>query len=303
MMNFSEKATSFLDHCRSAISLSKHTLRAYTADLRDAEIFFTIKEEDREITKDDLRQYIRYMREERALKESSIKRRLATLKLLFRWLREEQMIPTNPFSDLNERIRLPRRLPRTLDRSHTSLLQKAVSSSVDQQSDFDALCRKTAIQLLFETGIRVGELSNVSLDDLSLADQSLKIHGKGNRQRIVYILSPSLQRSLKHYLGKRKKISTENSKLFITGTGLELTPPRVRKSLKELALNAGIERHVTPHMLRHTRATRWLESGLDIRYVQKLLGHHSISTTEIYTHVSDQGLLEALLRTLGGGKR
>lgn len=301
-MHFSEKTSNFLAHCHSAISLSKHTLRAYTSDLKDAGSFFETRVPNAEVAKDDLRQYIRYLREERALKESSIKRRLATLKLLFRWLFEEEIIASNPFSGLNERIRLPRRLPRALDRSHTALLQKAVSTA-DLRSNFDVLCRKTAIQLLLETGIRVGELSNVSLDDLSLADQSLTIHGKGNRQRLVYILSPALQRSLKQYISKRKKIYTDSIRLFVTGTGLEFTPPRVRKSLKEIASNAGIERHVTPHMLRHTRATRWLESGLDIRHVQKLLGHHSISTTEIYTHVSDRGLLEALLRTTGGRMR
>lgn len=299
-MHFSDAATHFLTHCRSAISLSKHTLRAYTSDLKDAENFFTSGIPVTCITKQELRQYIRHLREERLLKESSIKRRLATLKLLFRWLLEEENISANPFSSLNERIRLPRQLPRTLDRAHTALLQKAVSSP-GQQAGFDALCQKTAIQLLLETGIRVGELSNILLDDLSLANRSLVIHGKGNRQRIVYILAPTLLHTLKNYLGKREQIHTDNIRLFITGTGLELTPPRLRKSLREIAANAGISRHVTPHMLRHTRATRWLESGLDIRHVQKLLGHHSISTTEIYTHVSDQGLLEALLRA-GVGK-
>lgn len=203
-MHFSDNTSSFLAHCRSAISLSKHTLRAYTADLKDAGNFFKTKAPNPAVTKDDLRQYIRYLREERALKESSIKRRLATLKLLFRWLCEEEILDSNPFSGLNERIRLPRRLPRTLDRSHTALLQKAVSTT-DQRSNFDVLCQKTAIQLLLETGIRVGELSSVSLDDLSLADRSLKIQGKGNRQRIVFILSPALQRSLKQYLSKRKR--------------------------------------------------------------------------------------------------
>lgn len=297
-MHFSEKASSFLAHCRSAISLSKHTFRAYASDLNDARNFFETTAPNVEITKEHLRQYIRYSREERDLKESSIKRRLATLKLLFRWLCEENIITSNPFFGLNERIRLPRRLPRTLDHSHTALLQKAVTLP-EQQPDFDVLCRKTAIHLLMETGIRVGELSNISLDDLSLSDQSLMIHGKGNRQRIVYILSSVLQRMMKQYLSKRKKISANSTRLFVTGSGLDLTPPRVRKSLKEISLSAGIERHVTPHMLRHTCATRWIESGLDIRYVQKLLGHHSISTTEIYTHVSDQGLLAALIRTMG----
>ena len=294
-MNFPEQTAAFLTHCGSAISLSKHTLRAYASDLKDAGAFFMRKGRQDAIAKDDIRQYIRHMREERALKESTIKRRLASLKLLFRWLCEEEAITSNPFTGLNERIRLPRQLPRTLDRSHTALLHRAVSRPSGAH-DFDAFSRRTAIQLLLETGIRVGELSNILVDDLSLADHVLRIRGKGNRQRIVYILAAPLRHALQRYLEQRQKVQATGARLFITANGHSLTPPRLRQSLREIATTAGIQRRVTPHMLRHTRATRWLEAGLDIRHVQKLLGHHSISTTEIYTHVSDQGLLEALRR-------
>lgn len=298
-MNLQDACESFLSHCRSAISLSEHTLRAYTFDLKDFQNHAKRETDLSSLDKENLRQFIRHLREERGLKETTIKRRIACLKLLFHWVKQEGMIADNPFDNLHERIRLPKRLPRALERCHIASLRKAIALSCGR-CNFDELSRKTAIHLLLDTGIRVGELASARIDDLSLSDRCLKIHGKGNRQRLVYLLSAPLYRRLDHYLGKRQKINTQNSKLFVTGAGLDLTPQRVRASLHQLASSAGINKTLTPHMLRHTCATQWLEAGLDIRYVQKLLGHQSISTTEIYTHVSDQGLREALLRSMGG---
>lgn len=298
-MVVSDACEKFLGHCHSAVNLSEHTRRAYGGDLRDMERFFGPDKPVAAIAKDDLRQYIRHLREARRLKETSIKRRIACTKLLFRWLLEEGIVPGNPFDTLNERIRLPKRLPRALDRADAALLRKAIGPQAGD-NDFDTLSRRTAIHLLLDTGMRVGELAAIAIDDISLADRSLTVHGKGNRQRLVYLLSKPLYRSLEGYLSRRSRIPTSSGKLFITAAGLDMTPQRLRASLHDISVNAGISKRVTPHMLRHTCATQWLEAGLDIRYVQKLLGHQSISTTEIYTHVSDLGLREALLRVAGG---
>lgn len=301
-MVVSKACARFLNHCRSAMSLSEHTLKAYGSDLKDIEKHFGPRKKIAAITKEELRQYIGHLRDQRKFMETSIKRRVACMKLLFRWALQESSITVNPFDTLNERIRLPKRLPRALDRCHVNLLRKAIAPAIRSDS-FDAMCRKTAIQVLLDTGIRVGELANIQIEDLSLPDRCIMVHGKGNRQRLVYLLAAPLYRSLDRYLTRRQQIGVHSGKLFVTETGLDLTPQRVRESLHDMAETAGIERHLTPHMLRHTCATQWLEAGLDIRYVQKLLGHQSISTTEIYTHVSDQGLREALLRTTGGQLR
>lgn len=287
----------FLRHCQSVINLSDHTVRAYRSDLKDIEKHFAPRKNMASIKREDLREYIRYLREQLHLKEASIKRRLACTKLLFKWCLNESVISSNPFDMLNERIRLPRRLPRALSRMDAASLRKAVTA-LSRSDNHDTLCKKTAVQLLLDTGIRVGELASISINDLSLSDQCMKIHGKGNRQRLVYLLLPSLHRAIARYLSLRQKIDTTSDRLFVTKEGKELTPPKVRLSLKEISVRAGIVRHITPHMLRHTCATHWLEAGLDIRFVQKLLGHQSISTTEIYTHVSDQGLREALARAM-----
>lgn len=301
-MTLTEARTKFLRHCESAISLSHHTLRAYCSDLDDSQKYLGVGKKISSIEKDHLRQYIRHLREQRQFKETTIKRRLASLKLLFKWATQEEFIKVNPFDSLNERIRLPKRLPRGLDRVDQAMLRKAVAIKA-HTDDFDAVRDKTAIHLLLETGIRVGELVAIHLNDLSLANGCLVINGKGNRQRLVYLLQKPLFKKIEQYLVRRSSVPTCSESLFVNANGRAILPSNLRAALRTMAKSAGVSRHVTPHMLRHTCATQWLEAGLDIRHVQKLLGHQSISTTEIYTHVSDQGLREALIRAAGGKAR
>jgi len=301
-MTLTEVQKRFLRHCESAVSLSPHTIKAYRSDIDDFQIYLGMRKKIEVINKNNFRQYILHLREPRNFKESTIKRRLASLKLMFKWAVQEEILEINPFDSLNERIRLPKRLPRALDRGDRLSLRKAVAirSRID---DFDTIWAKTAIHLLLDTGIRVGELVAINIRDLSLTDSCLVIQGKGNRQRLVYLLQKPLFRKIEQYLAWRISLSTCNEKLFVTTDGRTVSPPKIREVLRGISKEAGISKRVTPHMLRHTCATQWLEAGLDIRYVQKLLGHQSISTTEIYTHVSDQGLREALSRATGVGKR
>lgn len=294
-MTLSDARKKFLKHCESALSLSSHTFRAYSSDLDDAQRYFGVRKRISAVEKDQIRQYIRHLREERNLKETTIKRRLACLKLLFKWTMHEEIIKANPFDSLNERIRLPKRLPRALDRMDRCKLHKAIMAGHGTDS-FERARDKAAICLMLDTGIRIGELTAIDLSDLSLGGNCLVINGKGNRQRLVYLLQKPLRRMIGQYLTRRRSVATTTDKLFIQSNGKAIQAPYMRIVLREIAKTANLSRHVTPHMLRHTCATHWLETGLDIRYVQKLLGHHSISTTEIYTHVSDQGLREALIR-------
>lgn len=301
-MTLTEACDQFLKYCESAISLSPHTMRAYSSDLDDTQRYFGVRKKIASVERDHLRQYIRHLREERSFKETTIKRRLASMKLLFKWASAEEFIKANPFDSLNERIRLPKRLPRALDRRDQAALRKALVIQ-DRSDDFDAIRNKTIIHLLLDTGIRVGELVAIKLSDLLLANDCLVINGKGNRQRLVYLLKKPLYRKVEQYLASRKVLPDAGEKLFVSASGGAVQTPHVRVALRAMAEKAGVSRHVTPHMLRHTCATQWLEDGLDIRFVQKLLGHQSISTTEIYTHVSDQGLREALARVEGGLER
>lgn len=284
----------FLRHSQYVMNLSGHTLRAYESDLRK----FLQQSPDwkkiSQISKEDLRGYLRYLRAQ-TYKEASIKRYIATLKAVFCWAYREEIISSNPFDSLDERIRIPKRLPRALDKGCSETLRKTIDTK-NLQNQFDHMSQKTAIHVLLGTGIRVGELSNIKLGDISLSDRCLVIQGKGNRQRLVYFLSKRLYEAIASYLQIRGSVKTNTVNLFITSRGGVLTPEKIRTALHRITAEAGISRRITPHMLRHTCATHWLEAGLDIRYVQKLLGHQSISTTEIYTHVSDYGLRTALSR-------
>jgi integrase/recombinase XerD len=302
-MIISDASDKFLNHCKTTSNLSTHTIRAYKSDLKGAESFLGAKVRLTKISKDDLRSYIQYMREKLNHRESSIKRRIACLKLLFKWAMQEEVIVSNPFEKLNERIKLAKSLPRVLDRNHVQLLRKRIQVNAIHEDDFATRCSKAAVQILLETGMRVGELTSIRINDVSLSDRRIKVSGKGNRQRIVYFLSSDIYQTIQQLLTSRKKFSSTSENLFVTETGRSVKPHDVRRWLSDIANSAGIDRRITPHMLRHTCATVWLESGLDIRFVQRLLGHHSISTTEIYTHVSDQSLLEALTRINWGKKR
>jgi integrase/recombinase XerD len=294
-MLFTNAVDKFIKHCQSVMNLSDHTLRAYISDLKKAESFWASKRKIEGIGKEDLRNYIYHQREQCQSKEASIKRRIASLKLLFKWAYREGAIKSNPFDDLHEKIRLPGRLPKALDRRDSLRLKSAICT-IRKNDDIDTACKKIAMYLLLETGIRVSELTNIYIADVSISDHSIKIRGKGNRQRLVYFLSDDLSLSIQNYLKKRLALELDSNNLLVIQNGRNVTPPKIRLWLKTIAESVDINQRVTPHILRHTCATHWLESGLDIRYVQKLLGHHSISTTEIYTHVSDQGLRNALLR-------
>jgi len=217
-MLLKEASKRFLTHCKSVTTLSEHTLRAYEGDLNDCHQFFGARRRLDLIQKEHLRRYIQHLRNERRLKETTTKRRMATLKLLFKWAALEQLLPDNPFATLNEKIRLPKRLPRALDRGDQESLRRAMMMS-RHASDFDTIRSRTAIHLLIETGIRVGELVAINRSDISMTDACVLIHGKGNRQRLAYLPQQPLQRKLTQYLDRRDDVIASNDRLFVASDG------------------------------------------------------------------------------------
>lgn len=301
---FTFKAASeqFLLRCQSIVNHSQHTIRAYRCDLRNATQHFGATRRIGTIDREALRSYIGQLRDVQKLKETSIRRRIACLKVFFRWAVDESLLGSSPFDTLKERIRLPKRLPRTLNHAEIALLRKALGPSRSRKTKEDIRDR-AIVHVLLDTGVRVGELTSIQLEDLSLPDSCIRVRGKGNRQRLVYLLYLPLFQALQAYVTRARPTTGYDDSLFLRSDGHAFTTNEIRRVLREFADRAGIQRRVTPHMLRHTCATQWLELGLDTRYVQKLLGHQSISTTEIYTHVSDQGLRGALVRTMAVGSR
>lgn len=287
----------FLDHCRIAKSLAPNTLRAYSSDLAHATRTFGVDADVLAIDREHVRDYVRQMLDRDRRTEATAKRRVATLKIFFKWLEREEVVPLSVFKRLDLCIRLPRRLPRALDAADMRKLLRHVEGRNDQSPGlYEQRLMHFVVVALFTTGVRISELVSLHMAQVSVVDGALHVRGKGNRERRVFLPGREAQRVLSQFIRARHKVHGASHPLLLTEHGEPVTAAYVRQRLRRLARRAGIERRVTPHMLRHTAATQLLEAGVDIRFVQRLLGHSSIATTQIYTQVRDGALKDKLAR-------
>jgi integrase/recombinase XerD len=157
-------------------------------------------------------------------------------------------------------------------------------------SEYRALRNLALVDLLFATGLRVGEVSALNVPDFFAREAVFRVKGKGGRDRLAVVVDEETLRIQRKYLQVRARIETRSPALFLNSSGMRLTTQGIANVIKQLRAEAGIERHVTPHMLRHTVATLLLRNGVDIRIVQEFLGHASIATTQRYTHVTKEHL-------------
>ena len=292
-MDFLTLKQGFLDHCRSK-GLSVHSLKAYRQDLDDYALWLRRAGRMDAFTKEAISEWVLAL-QERQMAPASIKRRIACLKVMCRWLEDEEVIESSPFHRMRLSIRLPRQLPKNIKREELkALFAAARRASSEGPKRMTWLTIRLGLELMFTTGVRVSELCAIELDDIDFTEGSITIRGKGNRERRVYFVDDGMSRFVKAYVKSRSKSGTKSRYLLINAWGAPVSPDFIRRQLKKLAEMADIHRNITPHMLRHTAATELLENGVDIRFVQKLLGHSSISTTEIYTHVSDSSLRSAI---------
>jgi len=306
-MRLEEASSRFVAYCKAAKHLSVHTLRAYAGDLRDFARFAgsatAVGACDREL----LQAYARRSFDERALSAPTVKRRLACLRVFFKWLAAERLVPSSPFRDLEFRIHLPRRLPRVLSRDEMGRLFAAATDHAsrlarsrqrrdasDSSEPFERLTALVALEILYATGVRVGELVSLSVADLNLADGAVTVTGKGSRERRVYLPSPALVTLLRRYLRELSARTSDSRALLVTRRGVRASTQHIRVLLRDSVRRARIAGRVTPHMLRHTAATHLLENGVDLRFVQRLLGHESIVTTQRYAQVTDSALKERI---------
>jgi integrase/recombinase XerD len=313
-----EACDAFLAHCRLAKNLAGNTLRAYAVDLAEFRAFAGADTALAQCDRTLLRAFLKHLFEARGLKETSVKRRMACLKVMFRWLETEEVLEISPFHRLNVRIRLPKRLPRALSSGEVQALlaEAAARAGLRPGGRYDAsgvasaggpagiadLTLLVAIELMVTTGVRVGELTAIGERDVDVADRTVRITGKGNRERKVFLVDDGIAALVAGYLAARARLPVWTDRLLVTAGGGPADAQSLRKALRTLAEAAGLNRPVTPHMLRHTAATLLLEAGVDIRFVQRLLGHQSISTTEIYTAVSDVQLKNAVVGARGRRK-
>jgi integrase/recombinase XerD len=286
----------FLDYCLVVRNLSPRTIDVYDADLLDFRRFagdLPIGGADRDV----IHGYVRSLFD-RELAVATIRRRVSALRGFFTWTEEQGHAP-NPFHRIRLRLQPPRLLPRSLTAVETRQLLDAARVSVEREGGhrLDTALMHFVVVALFTTGIRLGEILAVQRDDVDAHTGAIKVFGKGSRERYVYMVGPEALGVLRAYLTRRRKVRTPNESLLVTEDGGSFNAAMLRRRLRTLGRRARIHRRLTPHMLRHTAATQLLEAGVDIRLVQRLLGHASIASTEVYTHVSDRFLRDVLART------
>lgn len=293
-MNLGKQTARFLDYCAVERQLSENTREAYRHDLADFRKWLPVHKE-MGITTDTLREYLENMTAARGLSAGTVRRRIACLRSFFRYLEDEQNL-ANPFTGWRLKLPRRRRLPRALSRGEAGQLLSSPQLAGTGLRQKPTHFVRTELRLMVATGIRVGELCSLWTNDVWQDGSALRIRGKGARDRLVYVADPKLRGELSQLASLRHQLLGNPGPLFVNRRGAILRPHSVRSRLRVTAGQAGIKRRVTPHMLRHTAATLLIENGADIRIVQKLLGHSTIATTEIYTHVSDELLRITLER-------
>lgn len=278
--------------------LSPHTIRAYDGDIAVFERHLGPRALVEQIDTDALLGFVESQRAA-GLASKSIRRRASGLRGFCSWLLSGRFLSVDPWAgvalSLGRSRNLPRPVPTSdLDRLFTSLCE-AAGVDRDRVSDV-ALARPReattllAVALMVATGLRVSEVVSVRHCDVDLLGRNLRVMGKGLRERQVFLTNDWIASLAGAYLTTRSALGVDHDWLLFNCHRAPLTPAAMRSRLLKAGSDAGLGHRVTPHMLRHTAATQLIEAGVDIRYVQRLLGHASLSTTELYTHVSDHAL-------------
>lgn len=270
----------YLYACLYQRMLDPKTIKAYRIDLTQ---FINYENGSLGFNTDGIKRYIAFMNQK--YKPRTVKRKIASLRALASWMEEEGILTDNPFLRMRIRIREPEELPRTIPlRVLEQMLGKAyLELRLDGENAL--VLRDVAImEMLFATGIRVSELCGLMTQDIDLVDGIVRIYGKGAKERLVQLTNTEVITVLRQYMKKYRP--NEKGKFFVNSQGTGISDQTVRRMLRKYTKKVGISTRITPHMFRHTLATLLLEEDVDIRYIQQLLGHSSILTTQIYTHVS-----------------
>ena len=240
-----------------------------------------------EVTIELVRSYLNLQKKQRSLAPASLKIEVVAMRNFFRFLKQENLVQ----EDISQRLDLPklfRYLPETLSEEDVSALL-----GVAWEEEPLSLRNKAILEVFYASGVRVGELTGIRLEFLDLSEKTIRVIGKGDKERLVLIGQAAVD-AVKVYLEKGRPHLVKQKtggELFIGEHGRRLTSSRIWEIVKEAMKRAGVKKNVYPHLLRHSFATHLLSHGADLRIIQELLGHESISTTEIYTHVNQSRLI------------
>lgn len=298
-MDLNNSLNNFIMESINTKNLSAKTIIAYKSDIKD---FISYKENNKKQKMDSqfIINYINALNIERKLKDSTIRRKIISLKLFTTYLCDRGIISSYPFSKLKFKYKKEYKLPKTLTKDEVKKLIKTVSSSFSMNDTpfkiFEGIRNTAILDLLISTGIRIGELSSMQLSDIHLSERTVLIHGKGRKERIIYISSNETYDNIKKWLDLRSTILCFSYNVFVNRYGGSLSIHGIEDIYSKYRDLAKINPSSTPHYLRHTFATNLLANGADIRSVQEILGHSNISTTEIYTEVSITRKQEVLMK-------
>ncbi|MFP4152181.1 MAG: tyrosine recombinase [Alkalispirochaeta sp.] len=278
-----EDVTRYIAYLREVRALAEASIKAYENDLRSFTEFAVTRgvESANEVDAATVRRWLRTLTEQ-GLAATSVNRRLSAIKGFFAFLEELGSHSHNPAAAVRS-VRTPRRLPETMfEREMEQLLDFPAD-------DFASLRTRVLLELLYSTGARISELCNANVDDLNIRKRALLVHGKGKKDRYVF-LGASAFHHLRAYLPYRheylmRRGAVEQKALLVNLRGGRLTPRGAAQIIGKRVTESGLTKYVSPHGFRHSFATHLLNHGADIRIVQEMLGHSSLSTTQVYTHV------------------
>lgn len=296
-MNFNEAVKEFLQHLKYERNMSPHTLRNYESDLEQFRQFlFSIEKKDdfpvEQIDRLTIREWMAELHSA-GKKKSSIARKLASLRTLFQFLIREGKLESNP-AKMVATPKIERKLP-----NHLSMEDAVRFIETPNPNDDLGRRDRAILEFLYATGIRVGELVNIDLNDIDYRERMVRVFGKRRKERIVPFHEHALQ-SLMHYLAETRPIFLANAPIakrdekacFLNYQGTRITTRSVGRMIDKYIKQCADVHKISPHSLRHTFATHMLDSGADLRDIQELLGHARLSTTQIYTQVSMEKMID-----------
>lgn len=283
----------YLEYLTVQKNYSDYTISSYHNDITD---FYTFCKENSifylNITYSESKKYLMYLYEEKKEKATSVSRKISSIRSFYRYLNNQNVVKSNPFQLLN----LPKKekkLPRYFEYNELLNLFEVpdINTPLGERN-------RLILEMLYATGVRVGELVNIKVSDINLNDKKITILGKGNKERIVYY-NDVTSKYLKKYLSEaRIKLNINKSDyLFLNYRGGKLTTRGVQDVLNKIITKTSLNKKISPHMLRHSFATHLLNEGCDLLSVQQLLGHSSLSATSIYTHVTTDRMKEVYFKT------
>lgn len=282
-----QEVVNFLQYLEKELNYSFNTIDSYRKDLAD--FFSFIKKEKLNylnLNRYNVRAYLKYL-DTRKLKNSTIARKISALRTFYNYLLTTNQISNNIFNSIRN-PKLEKKLPNYLNYEEMAIILDNIDTDT-----INGIRNRLIIEMLYATGCRVGELVNIKKNDINISNRTIRIMGKGSKERIVYYGEYAA-----YYLDRYLALSNNGSQyLFIDKQNEKLKVYDIEKIVHDIVANLAIKTHVTPHTLRHTFATHLLNNGADIKSVQELLGHSSLNTTGIYTHVSNDRLKEVYLKT------